>query len=94
MTLSFDLSRFLEDIRFVCLEHGGSVTSWVRSPARNANVPGKLTSHHLDGTAMDIVFDTPSGLASAETRLRAYGYHTLREADHLHVQMAAPGQKV
>jgi len=62
----------------------GTVTSWYRSPARNASVGGVASSLHLYGLAIDYV-PRRGAWSSDSARLRAVGLRVLNEGDHLHV---------
>lgn len=68
-----------------------SMTSWWRSPSKNAAVGGAPNSQHLWGTAFDLVASTPAGYQQLEAALRARGFFTIRESDHLHVQAFPAG---
>ena len=66
----------------------GSVTSWGRSPERNASVGGHLNSLHLSFLAADIGYapnPTPP-LAKARKRASQLGMRLIRESDHDHLQ--------
>lgn len=66
--------------------HGGfTVTSGYRSRWHNRRVGGARNSHHLRGTAVDLV--GPSDLLGhLGATARGYGaVEVLRESDHLHV---------
>lgn len=60
-----------------------TVTSWWRSPSRNAEVGGSPDSQHLIGTAVDFVTEEPGKLAR---ELAGLGWVSVNEGDHLHVQ--------
>lgn len=50
--------RFVGAIWWLRLRFPFSVTSWGRTPARNASLPGAVKdSQHLEFTAADVVFD-------------------------------------
>jgi uncharacterized protein YcbK (DUF882 family) len=63
-----------------------SVTSWIRSPKRNAQVGGSVNSQHLVGLAVDIIFNDEINIANFELAARDLDLHVLVEDDHLHVQ--------
>lgn len=67
-----------------------SVTSWIRSPKRNASVGGSSTSQHLVGAAFDLVLDnmTEANKAVLAKYFEALGCWVLVEDDHVHVQVA------
>ncbi len=60
-----------------------TATSWWRSPTHNAEVGGHRDSQHLIGTAVDLVTEEPGQLAR---ELARFGWTTVNEGDHLHVQ--------
>lgn len=63
---------------------GVRVTSWFRSPWKNAEVGGAGFSQHLIGWAFDV---TPVNSA-VHDKLREIGFGTvLRESDHIHVSV-------
>lgn len=65
------------------------VTSWFRTPERNAAVGGHPESQHLVGTALDVVTPNPRDWPQIAARLRwAKG---IVESDHLHVQLYPAG---
>jgi Peptidase M15 len=49
--------QFAGAVRQYCLALGGSVTSWGRTPARNAAVGGDRRSLHLAWKAADVTYD-------------------------------------
>jgi len=68
----------------------GSVTSWGRSPERNAlpSIRGHANSLHLSFLAADIGYHpnpTPP-LSKARKRASQLGMRLLRESDHDHLQ--------
>lgn len=50
---------FLSTMYGILQLESGSVTSWVRSAARNVVKGGDPQSLHLCGLALDVVFDSP-----------------------------------
>jgi len=67
-----------------------SITSWVRTPARNAAVGGHPRSLHLNGLALDVVYDFGSGMPevrSLQSWLNSQGLEVLRETSHDHIQV-------
>lgn len=62
---------------------GMSITSWWRSPWKNAEVGGVPNSRHLFGLAWDVVPVTTEN----EMRLRALGLTVINEGDHLHAMV-------
>lgn len=61
----------------------GTVTSWWRSSAKNAQVGGVASSLHLYGLAIDYV--PRRTWREDEAAFRAAGLRVLNEGDHLHV---------
>lgn len=59
---------------------GMSVTSWWRSPWKNAEVGGVPNSMHLFGLAWDVVPVTREN----EAKLESLGLKVINEGDHLH----------
>ena len=63
---------------------GLTVTSWYRTPWKNASVGGSKFSQHLIGWAWDVV---PTNNA-AHDKLRTMGFGTvIRESEHIHVSV-------
>lgn len=77
-----------EAVALYCAWSRGSVTSWIRSPERNAEVGGVPTSKHLVGLAMDVGYapNPKPPLTQAKARAKHLGLKLLREADHDHLQ--------
>lgn len=75
----------------VCVETGGSVTSWVRSDAHNREVGGVDGSRHLSGAAVDVVFDRPEGRVRAVERWQQAGLEVVLEESHVHVELSGSG---
>ena len=63
-----------------------SITSWIRSEARNKKVGGAARSHHLDGTAVDLVLDDKTQAPALIAAAAALGINAIDEKDHLHLQ--------
>jgi uncharacterized protein YcbK (DUF882 family) len=66
------------------------ITSWYRSPVKNAAIGGARQSQHQLASAMDFVFPTRAAYTEAERRFRAQGFTVFYEGDHLHVQAMNP----
>jgi len=79
-------NRLADIVSYVCLNHGCSVTSWIRTPKRNKMVGGVPKSKHLSGHAMDVVPDGGDWSAVIHN-FRIRGLKVLIEEDHLHVQI-------
>ena len=69
--------------RAVLFFHGLTVTSWWRTPWKNAEVEGKPLSLHLIGWAYDVI---PVN-AAMSAALRQYNCKVVVESDHLHLQI-------
>jgi uncharacterized protein YcbK (DUF882 family) len=66
-----------------------SVTSWYRSVAHNATLPGASPhSKHLTGRAIDVLWDKPPPLDAMANVCRAWHFRMLREATHDHIETA------
>ena len=84
LLLSIALILFLGLVgRAILYYHGVQVTSWWRSPWKNAEIGGNWLSLHLIGLAYDVVPVNPviRGL------LAQYPWKVVVESDHLHLQM-------
>jgi hypothetical protein len=89
-----DRAEFLAHIYALCREHGGSVTSWVRSEKRNATVGGNPNSRHLEGLAVDVVLDDRFSRDQFIRACNARHIGTLDEGDHIHCQTRRPKESV
>jgi hypothetical protein len=69
--------------RAILYSNGVAVSSWWRSPWKNASVEGKMFSLHLIGWAYDVV---PVNGAVMET-LFHYPWKVVTEKDHFHIQL-------
>ena len=86
--------EFITGVEMLCAGHFCSVTSWIRTEARNRKVGGNVRSRHMlrYGRAVDLVPDENAAenrrklLASA----RALGFRGQDEGDHVHLQDRAP----
>lgn len=77
---------FTTAIFMLCKKHQGSVTSWIRTKARNAKVSGNPQSFHLTGYAVDIVLDNKANNKALIADCKALGLQAIDEADHIHVE--------
>jgi hypothetical protein len=89
-----DLRGLCMCVLTVCFRFRGSVTSWCRSKERNALVGGHPASQHLDGLAMDVVYDpapafgaSPPSLIEVTELARAHGVRVIRERTHDHFEV-------
>ena len=65
-----------------------SVTSWMRTPKRNAMVGGHPSSKHMLGTGLDVVLDDTGPVArdAFVAEARKLGLVAVVEDDHIHIQ--------
>lgn len=90
MQKEFDVeavTAFAEKVAYLCLAFPFSVTSWIRTPKRNAVVGGVWNSHHMQGLAVDIVPDDPNAWDELMAYGRKLGFAFQPEGDHIHVQL-------
>lgn len=85
---SVDVRQFAAGVYSYCLAYSASVTSWCRTPARNARVGGVLNSPHLLGLGADVVYDGSAPGEEADAYLGVHGLRRIREGDHDHLQPA------
>ena len=81
-------TEFADQLRAYCSWSRGSVTSWGRSPERNAEVGGHTDSSHLLWLGADVGYrpnPTPPA-AQAKRRANRLGLRLVREGDHDHLQ--------
>jgi len=73
-----NLAEFTTAVVQYCMATGGSVTSWIRTPKRNASVGGTPSSRHLTGMAVDVVYDdglpAPGTTKTIAEKLGLYAY--------------------
>ena len=79
--------EFLDAIFVLNAEFDFSVTSWIRSAARNHAVGGVANSRHLDGTAVDVVLDAGQDKTAFLKASSSLGLIAIDDGDHLHVQV-------
>lgn len=84
-----DLYQFVHAVYILCMNHHGSVTSWIRSRLHNVAVHGNPRSLHVHGLACDLAFDSQEDQDAAVAAAPRLGLHYLIEANHLHVQAHA-----
>lgn len=70
----------------LCTMYSASVTSWIRTPARNAKVGGGINSRHLLGMGCDCVLDDRANTAAFTAAARAIGLQVADEGDHIHIE--------
>jgi len=81
------IERFATLVFRLCLLHGGSVTSWIRSAQRNADFGGVTRSAHLVGLGVDIVLDSISEKDKMIIEARRLNLFALDEGDHVHISV-------
>ncbi len=81
-----DAVVFSTQIVTLGLRYSFSVTSWIRSGARNRRVGGNPNSRHLLGLAVDVVLDRPADTKVFMSDCRRLGLRAIDEGDHIHVQ--------
>jgi len=80
------LNAFTLAVVALALEVPLSVTSWIRSPARNGIVGGHPDSYHLSALAVDVVPDNPADTDKIKARAARLGLKALNEGSHIHLQ--------
>lgn len=80
------IGDFAERVWQYCQLTHGSVTSWVRSAKRNAEVGGVPDSQHLRGTGADIAYDAPLPLGVRASAAEQVGLQLISERTHDHLQ--------
>lgn len=84
-----DRAEFLAAVYAYLGRTGGSVTSWRRTEDHNRKVGGVPDSPHLQGLAVDVVYDLPAVDATSRGDLaRQLGLALIIEHDHDHLQPA------
>lgn len=82
-----EIGEFARHVLAYCLHFSASVTSWIRTMERNGQVGGAANSRHLEGLAVDVVYDGAAPGPEADTDLRARGLLRIREGDHDHIMV-------
>jgi hypothetical protein len=78
--------RFEDKIRCLGLLFDFSITSWIRSKKRNAQIGGVIDSRHLLGLAVDCVLDDGMEKPEFIKHCVNLGLQPIEEGDHIHVQ--------
>jgi protoporphyrinogen oxidase len=90
--MKITLPEFLALAHRLATEHKCSVTSWIRTPARNARVGGKPNSCHVSGFGIDLVPDNPSSKPALLQDAREAGLDAVDEGHHIHIEVDPPNQ--
>ena len=80
---------FCRGLRELQHRFGFSVTSWWRTPRRNAEQPGAdAASQHQEGTAVDVVFDPGAGPVPGafKAAAREHGLEALDRGKYWHLE--------
>lgn len=77
---------FLLAVISLSVEFDLSVTSWIRTRARNHKVGGMPHSLHMMGLAVDVVLDNETDTMLFLSKARSLGLIALDERDHIHLQ--------
>ena len=86
--------EFDQLVRNICTIFGGSVTGGPRTEKRNRDVGGHENSRHLwkrDGSAADVMFDTPEGYAWGVKAGHKCGLRVVEYKSQLRLHFAALG---
>ena len=67
--------------------HPFSVTSWVRTPARNKQKGGADNSFHLEWLGADLIPDDKADNGQLVAHARTLGLDAVDEGDHVHVEL-------
>ena len=78
---------FIHATIWLCAVFNCSVTSWIRTPKRNAAKGGDPESKHLSGMGIDLVPDEARQWPKVIEAARALGLTAVDEGDHIHVQI-------
>ena len=82
------LSQFCDAVAAVGKAHGGSVTSWGRSPQHSVRVGGFVGDPHTWWLGVDMVYDTGANRPEVDQMAQALGLKVLHEKGHDHYQPA------
>jgi uncharacterized protein YcbK (DUF882 family) len=77
---------FILAVMPVVQEYKCSVTSYFRTPTRNAIVGGEPDSKHLISQAIDCVLDHDADLTAFTEAIENLGYQVVVYPTHIHVQ--------
>lgn len=80
------LTEFTWAVYVYCTLTGASVTSWVRTRARNATLGGVAHSGHLLGLACDVVYDESLPRPEREEWAARLRLKLIEEEHHDHLQ--------
>lgn len=77
---------FVHVVLLLAIQYRFSVTSWLRSPARNVAVGGHLHSYHMLGLGLDVILDPGEDKNAFFEDAKRLGLSALDEGDHIHLQ--------
>jgi len=85
MNWSYPVLSWDKAVELLSRNYKASVTSWWRTAAHNAKLPGSSPkSAHLRGEAIDVVYD---GAPPPIENLENLGFLVRRENDHDHLEL-------
>lgn len=85
--MKFNFSMFTKIVLIICRLFDASITSWIRSEKRNADVGGHSLSKHKSGLAVDIIPDDPAKKPEIVAHAQKLGLIAVDEGDHVHIQV-------
>lgn len=80
------LGDFAHAVSIYCAITNASVTSWIRSAARNERVGGVKYSSHQVGLGADVVYDIPLDVDGRKEWAKRLNLKLIVESDHDHIQ--------
>lgn len=84
--------EFCQAIIHLCALYTCSVTSWIRTPARNKKVGGHERSNHIVGFGADLVPDDPAAKPALVAAAWKLGLDAIDEGDHVHIEVDKANQ--
>lgn len=86
MTMKINRPMFWQLVDTLVTLYPSSVTSWHRTPKRNAAIGGHPESRHLWGMAVDVVPDAADDRPRIIAAARRLGLDAVEEGDHIHIE--------
>lgn len=80
------IDEFARKVTLYCQRFRGSVTSWIRTPARNRLVGGVPRSAHLVGLGADVVPESDEPSDVRHRYAHELGLRLIVESNHDHLQ--------